>query len=101
MTFETKYDIGQKVYYPTTEFIDDRGTIKRVVDELTIDRIRAEAWDSVGNRVGTSVSYGFYGSDGYIEEYFLFPTEEEAWAEHERLEKCDEDYADQVAIWGD
>ena len=97
MTITTKYDIGQKVYYPTTEFIDDRGTFKRVVKELTIARIRAVAWDSSAHEV----SYASLEESEFIEEYLLFPTEEAAWEDHERMKRVYSSIEDEVMKWGD
>lgn len=96
MTITTKYDIGQKVYYPTQEFIDDRGTVKRVVRELTIVRIRASAWRCVGDRIETGALYEFFEDGASIEEYLLFPTEEAAWEEHKRRERADDVYQDEL-----
>ena len=89
MTITTKYDIGQKVYYPNKEFTDDgRGTTKPVVKELTIARIHASAWGfgKVSHRVSyETLEYGFIG------ECLLFPTEKEAWEEHERRERANDE----------
>lgn len=100
MTLQTKYEIGQKVYYPTDEFIDDRGTIKHVVKELTITRIQASAWSCVRG-VGTGVSYEFLEEDGPIDEFLLFPTEEAAWEDHERMKRVYSSIEDEVMKWGD
>lgn len=101
MNLTTKYEIGQKVYYPTTEFIDDRGTYKRVVKELTIHRIQALAWNGIGDRVATGVLYEALEYDTPIDEYMLFPTEEAAWEEQERWERAYSAIEDEVMKWGD
>lgn len=101
MTITTKYEIGQKVYYPTDEFIDDRGTIKHVVKELTVYRIHASAWNGIGDRVATGVSYEFLEDGASIDEYLLFPTEEAAWEDHERMKRAYSSIEDEVMKWGD
>lgn len=101
MTITTKYEIGQKVYYPTDEFIDDRGTIKHVVKELTVFRIHASAWEGTEDRAATGVSYETLEYGTPIEEYLLFPTEEAAWEDHERMKRAYSAIEDEVMKWGD
>lgn len=100
MTITTKYDIGQKVYYPTQKANKD-GTFERVVRELTVSRIEVAAWVDVDNHIDTGASYATLEYSTPIEEYFLFPTEEAAWEEHVRRERAYSAIEDEVMKWGD
>lgn len=97
MTLQTKYDIGQKVYYPTQKANKD-GTLERVVRELTVSRIEAAAWVDVDDRIDTGASYATLEYSTPIEECFLLPTEEAAWEEHERRERADESIQGKVML---
>lgn len=97
MTLQTKYDIGQKVYYPTQKANKD-GTFERVVRELTVSRIEVAAWVDVDNHIDTGASYATLEYSTPIEEYFLFLTEKAAWEEHERRERADESIQDKVML---
>lgn len=96
MTITTKYDIGQKVYYPT-----QKPNKERVVRELTVSRIEVAAWVDVDNHIDTGASYATLEYGTPIEEYLLFPTEEAAWEEHVRRELADDCFQDEAVEWGD
>lgn len=100
MTITTKYDIGQKVYYPTQKPNKD-GTLERVVRELTVSVVQAATFVNIDGSVETGVSYGTLEYATPIEEYLLFPTEEAAWEEHVLRELADNRFQDEAVEWRD
>ena len=102
MTITTKYDIGQKVYYPTQKPNEDKdGRSERVVRELTVSVVQTSTFVEIGGRIETVASYRTLEYATPIEECFLFPTEEAAWEEHVHRELADDRSQDEVAKWGD